>query len=89
MRSAILRRRHRLDHGLAHEMAQASFEAIALVAVLAVLEMPLGLLALRVGQVTVEERLKHLLAPFARFVARHHVSTATSASSFLRIRRPR
>ena len=83
------RRRHRLDDGLAHETPQACFEAIALLAVLAVIQMLLGLPALGVGQVTVDERLKHLFAPVAELVVGHHVSTATSASSFFRIRRPR
>src|SRR3954447_24499796 len=84
--------RHRLGPDcLAHEAAQALLEAVTLAAVRALVEMRLGLYALRVREHSVHVRLHHFLAVRTRVVRGHDTPppTADSAIAFFRIRRPR
>src|SRR5437763_12202290 len=83
--------RHRLAEGLAHVVAQALLEPVALTAPLALVEMRLRLAPLRLAEGVVEVRLHHLLAVRAGIVvhAFHDASSGMdSASSRLRMRRP-
>src|SRR3974377_647351 len=88
----LQRRRHLLVDREPHVHPQALLEAIAPPPRLAPLEMHLRLPYLRVAEDVIEVRLHHLLAVRAAFVAdvRHVSPSATdSASSRLRMRRPR
>src|SRR5919198_45893 len=88
-------RRHAFGHRLPDEAPECLLEAIALPAIGAQVEVLLRLRALLVAQLAVEERLQQLLAPLARIFGEsaHAASppstTARSASSRFRIRRPR
>src|SRR5205823_8627903 len=84
--------RHRLFAATAHELPQALLEAVTTAAVTALVEVPLGLGPLGVAQDTIEEGLHDFLALLAEvFDSVHHSPPppAVSASSRLRIRRPR
>src|SRR5262249_51700599 len=94
-------RRHLLGDRLPDEAPQISFEAVALPAVGAEAQMLLCECPLLLVQIAVEERLQHLLALLARIDRKAaHLggpprpavavsATAGSASSRLRMRRPR
>jgi hypothetical protein len=84
----LQRRRHRLGDGLTHVDAEALLEAVPPPAPLALVEVQLGLDPLGLREDVVEVRLHHLLAVRAGIC--HDASSRTeSASSRLRIRRPR
>src|SRR6185437_2159392 len=80
--------RHLLGADLPDEDPQALLEPVALAAVPAVGEMGLGLGALAVVESAIEVGLHHLFALVTRIEVPAH-STALSASSPFRIRRPR
>src|SRR5262249_52510856 len=84
-------RRHLLRAGLAHELAQALLEAVALAAVAARIQVRLRLGPLRLVEDAIEERLHGLFALVTGIVEVRHVPPAAAFSARLpfRIRRPR